>query len=165
MAFTGYCDKEDVQGFAMEFTFSASSIPTELQVESWIHDKGVEINAVLNALGCVVPVDEENSPEAHRWLKHLNAVGAASIAMASVEGRSLPNTSQYVQRLSDLYESRLEDLREQKLVLEDWEVTSDAAISQPGITPLSYVQDSYLSLDEDTDLAADFRIDKEQEQF
>lgn len=160
----GYATVADIEALMQEFSFSGSSQPTSDQVQSWIDDYALEIDAVLNKLGVVTPVDEGASPKAHQFLANMNAMAAG----ARAEDAAGAATSEGSTRSKDLmaeYKRLLKRLEDGALVLPDWvTVPGDGGVFEPKSRPHSHLDDSTLALeDEDTD--ADFRIDRAGVQF
>ncbi len=73
-----YCTITDVRGFNPKRTYSATSTPTQTQVEEFISKIAGEIDTILQGRGFTTPV---TTPTAFvEFLEQTNAVGAAALA-------------------------------------------------------------------------------------
>lgn len=76
----GYCLVADVEGMTAnrKLTYSATTVPTLVQVQAFIDEIAAEIDAVLSAKGITVPVTTND------YLKLMNKMGAAAMAEAAL---------------------------------------------------------------------------------
>jgi hypothetical protein len=104
-----YCTITDVRGKNPKQTYSASSTPTQTQVEQFITDIAVEIDNVLQSLGYAIPVTTPANFVNH--LKQVNANGAAALADMAMFPDSPEGTSPYGKQLYSIYQKQLAALR------------------------------------------------------
>ncbi len=109
-----YCTITDLQGVNPKRTYSATSTPTQTQVETHIANIAAEIDTVLLGRGLTVPVTTPAQLVA--FLKQTNAVGAAAMAEFGMfpEASGMGSTPQG-QRLWTVYTKALDFLRTGRL--------------------------------------------------
>lgn len=116
-----YCTIDDLKIYVPKLEFSASTKPTSTQVESIITNTSYEIDSALQTAGYSLPVTDADTLA---FLKNLNALGAAAIA----EGATLPEKvgDTHDSKLLRLYEKRLDNIKNKKLLPVDISTNADA---------------------------------------
>lgn len=65
-------------------TFTDSTVPTVIQVETFLDLVADELNMVLKVKGYDVPVVEATDPETYGWLQKVNSMGASALVLGSL---------------------------------------------------------------------------------
>lgn len=116
----GYCELADIQRFNLTRTYSASGTsPTTAQIDSFITDIFREINTALDRVGYSTAISETDSPKAHRYLRYLNALGAAGLIEQATFQSTAPSRSEHGRTLLERFDARLKELLTGTVVLED----------------------------------------------
>ena len=120
-----YCDIDDVKALNPKRTYSATTTPTETQVEGYIDDIAVEIDNILQAQGYTVPVTTPTNFV--DYLKTLNARGAAAQAEMAMFPDTMDGMSARGAQLLALYKDGLKALRNGEIAasLSPGETSSD----------------------------------------
>jgi len=121
-----YAEHEDVERLIGDIvedrTFSATTVPTEEQVEAELDNAAADLNRELDAVGYTVPVDETEYPTAYAFLKAANAYGAAAVLLSTVPSEGYEPTEEVetpantrAQTYANKFKSALKAIRENRL--------------------------------------------------
>jgi hypothetical protein len=82
---TAYAAQLDVEALIGDLVrnrrFTPVTIPSTTQVTSFLSITAATINVALSAAGYTSPIAVSDDPDAHEWVKNLNACGAATYVM------------------------------------------------------------------------------------
>lgn len=131
-----YSDVDRVESLVRDLItggkFSEVTVPTREAVIEFLDDVADQINMFLKNYDYVSPVSLTDDPETYRYLRSINAAGAASLVLASkpAEAWSPPQRGQSVaQTRRQFYEKRLKDALD---LIEDKKLPAIA--SESGLT-------------------------------
>lgn len=121
-----YAEHEDVERLIGDIvedrTFSATTTPTEAQVESELDNAAADLNRELDQVGYTVPVSETDYATAFAYLKAANAYGAAAVLLSTVPSETFDPTEDVeattptrAQAYANKFKSALKAIRENRL--------------------------------------------------
>ena len=109
-----YCTSTEVGNLNPKRTYSATSTPTTTQVSALIDQVAVEIDAVLESLGYMVPIT--TPANLVLFLKYVNAYGAAYLAEAGMFPETAePGETAHWQMLKKVYDNYMKMLLDGKI--------------------------------------------------
>lgn len=111
-----YCALDDVKAKCPRLPMTATSTPTQAQVEGYIDGCTAEIDGILVALGYVVPA---TGMESLKLLKKICSDGAAFYSLGAAFSNVGPNRSDQGEAYRIAYKDALSALRKGESILSD----------------------------------------------